>query len=159
MPIASPLNVLLLGCVCAAGCGDTNAFHYDYHGVLRMPDGRPAAGAKIFATDSEGLRLFDTDEARWDHWRYWGTVTDKDGHFAGRFNGEDTYWKWLGILPVAPPAKELPGVYIAYNLRCEWYTAFVRMEENSQMHASEGARELDLFELTVGGRESSSRSP
>lgn len=139
--------VLLLCClIVGTGCSNTNPFHYDYQGRLLTVDGKPAAGTKVYVNDAAGLGMDKSPEMRADYWKNWGTTTDSSGEFRGAFNNGhgDTYSKWLGLLPVPPPAAELDGVYVVVNRSGKWTPIFVKLDAQSQKYSYEGGRHLEL---------------
>jgi len=140
------LAILLL---LIAGCGDTNAFHYDYQGTLLEADGRPAAGVKIYVRESVAPER--SDEDRWEFWTWWGTTTDQQGRFQGIFNNArgETYYKWLSLVPIPPPAKRLDAVCVMANRHCEWIPILVPLNTASQKRGYEGGRHLDLPPATL----------
>jgi hypothetical protein len=138
--------------VVVAGCADTNAFHYFYAGRLLDPQGDAAANVELYVTDRKGLeyfhgKYFPGDPIVQDHdfWVYWGTRTDENGCFHGTFNGDETYSKWLGVVPpVSPPAKTLDAVYVVVHRRDEWVPILVPLELSMQPHGHDGSRQIDL---------------
>jgi hypothetical protein len=139
MFIRSPLAISLLNrstlalailVLALAGCSDTDAFHYTYTGRLLDQQENAAAGVDLYVTDQSGFNHFHGNEWERDFWTYWGTRTDEDGRFIGKFNGEGTYSKWLGIVPpVSPPAKVLDVVYVVVFREGEWLPILVQLEQ------------------------------
>lgn len=145
------LLLLLFSGLGVLGCGESRPYYYQYSGTLLKSDGSPAAGAKLFVTDAEGLRQHQTDDSRWNGWRYSGADISAGGQFTGLFNSsEEAPYRWLDLLPIPRPARKLDGVYVFYSLRhCEWESVFVRLDEKAQAHGFPGGRELDLNTIVL----------
>jgi len=71
--------------------------------------------------------------------------------FQGIFNNArgETYYKWLSLVPIPPPAKRLDAVCVMANRHCEWIPILVPLNTASQKRGYEGGRHLDLPPATL----------